>query len=424
MIYTALDNFYLTKEQLEASPSAADGVDAPTEAGLRRYCCDVVAEAAVLLRLPQVVAATAQVLIQRFYCKRSLKKFDVKVVAMAAFWLASKLEEVIEIDNPQRLTLRNVITVVDRVTRRRDGRGLAIMDPYSQVGGCCAGGCWVVAGASWVLRQLGAAPGRVLAGWELALTAVESSAGVATPHYAPVPCFTRPVLPPVPPPLPPPVPLQKYEEMKMQAVVAERHMLRAFGFVVHVEHPHRFVLNYCQMLMLRWVLGRVGALGGAVPCWGWGAGLCQPQVVHGPAETLSRLIPSCSTADPASRPLLPPPSLFPAARSCSRRPGTWPTIACAPPCACATAQRSSPAASSSQRPANSRWAALLPPRFRLLLGGVLACRTVTALPAAAVLLFPALHCACFRLSPPVRPAPTCCCRCPWLRAPPGGSCLR
>lgn len=31
---------------------------------------------------------------------------------MAAFWLGSKLEEAIEIDNPHRLTLRNVITVV------------------------------------------------------------------------------------------------------------------------------------------------------------------------------------------------------------------------------------------------------------------------------------------------------------------------
>ncbi|KAL4429015.1 hypothetical protein ABPG77_006054 [Micractinium sp. CCAP 211/92] len=173
MIYTALDNFYLTKEQLEASPSRADGIDAATEAELRRYCCDVVAEAAVLLRLPQVVAATAQVLIQRFYCKRSLKKFDVKAVAMAAFWLACKLEEVIEIDNPHRLTLRSVVTVIDRVTRRRDGRALTIMDPYSQ----------------------------------------------------------------------------KYEEMKMQATTVERHILRAFGFVVHVEHPHRFILNYCQMLM-------------------------------------------------------------------------------------------------------------------------------------------------------------------------------
>jgi hypothetical protein len=80
-IYTTGGNFYLPAEALAASPSRADGIDAATEAELRRYCCDVVAESVVLLRLPQVVAVTAQVLVQRFYCKRSLKKFDVKVGA-------------------------------------------------------------------------------------------------------------------------------------------------------------------------------------------------------------------------------------------------------------------------------------------------------------------------------------------------------
>lgn len=37
--------------------------------------------------------------------------------------------------------------------------------------------------------------------------------------------------------------------LKQEAVQTERHMLRAFGFVVHVEHPHRFILNYCQMVL-------------------------------------------------------------------------------------------------------------------------------------------------------------------------------
>jgi hypothetical protein len=84
MIYSnRVDNFYLTPGQLAASPSRADGIDEATERELRHYCCDITAEAAVLLRLPQVVAATAQVLVQRFYCKRSLKKFDVKVGAGA-----------------------------------------------------------------------------------------------------------------------------------------------------------------------------------------------------------------------------------------------------------------------------------------------------------------------------------------------------
>lgn len=84
MIYSnRVDNFYLTPEQLAASPSRADGIDEAAERELRHFCCDLTAEAAVLLRLPQVVAATAQVLVQRFYCKRSLKKFDVKVGAAA-----------------------------------------------------------------------------------------------------------------------------------------------------------------------------------------------------------------------------------------------------------------------------------------------------------------------------------------------------
>lgn len=82
----ALDNFYLTKDQQEASPSRRDGISADEERELRHYCCDVVAEAAVLLRLPQVVAATAQVLVQRFYCKRSLRKFDPKVGAARGCW--------------------------------------------------------------------------------------------------------------------------------------------------------------------------------------------------------------------------------------------------------------------------------------------------------------------------------------------------
>ena len=238
MIYTArVDNFYLTPEALAASPSRADGIDEATEQELRHYCCDVVAEAAVLLRLPQVVAVTAQVLVQRFYCKRSLKKFDVTVgaaagalprarrrcpsrplvaalacelarlhpasplprpapqhVAMAAFWLACKLEEVIEIDNPQRLSLRAVIQVVDRIVRRRDGRSLAIMDPYSQ-----ARRRWAVAAAAWLAGWLAGcwqlAGGQEATGsWLPAAAARHPLAALVLQacSSASVPCFSSP----------------------------------------------------------------------------------------------------------------------------------------------------------------------------------------------------------------------------------------
>ncbi len=74
------DNFYLTKKQLrDDSPSRQAGVPAATETQLRAFGCDRVQRGVLYLRLPQAVAATGQVLLHRFYCKKSLTEFDVKV---------------------------------------------------------------------------------------------------------------------------------------------------------------------------------------------------------------------------------------------------------------------------------------------------------------------------------------------------------
>jgi len=74
-----LDSFYLTVEQLENSPSRSDGIDKDTEGRLRMYGCELIQEAGILLSFHQVVMATAQVLLHRFYCKRSMKTFNIKV---------------------------------------------------------------------------------------------------------------------------------------------------------------------------------------------------------------------------------------------------------------------------------------------------------------------------------------------------------
>lgn len=74
-----IDNFYLTDEQLEQSPSRAKGVDAETEKRLRIYGCDRIQRAVVLLDLPQVVAATAQILLHRFYSQQDLREWHVRV---------------------------------------------------------------------------------------------------------------------------------------------------------------------------------------------------------------------------------------------------------------------------------------------------------------------------------------------------------
>ncbi|KHN16159.1 Cyclin-L1-1 [Glycine soja] len=125
MIYTAIDTFYLTDEQLAISPSRKDGIDEATETSLRIYGCDLIQESGILLRLPQAVMATGQVLFHRFYCKKSFARFNVKKVAASCVWLASKLEE-----NPRKA--RQVIIVFHRMECRREDFPMEHLDLYSK----------------------------------------------------------------------------------------------------------------------------------------------------------------------------------------------------------------------------------------------------------------------------------------------------
>lgn len=125
MIYTAIDTFYLTDEQLQDTPSRKDGIDEATETTLRIYGCDLIQESGILLKVPQQVMATGQVLFHRFYCKKSFVRFNVKRVAASCVWLASKLEE-----NPRRA--RHVINVFHRMECRRENLPIEHMDAFSK----------------------------------------------------------------------------------------------------------------------------------------------------------------------------------------------------------------------------------------------------------------------------------------------------
>ncbi|KAK9915685.1 hypothetical protein WJX75_002648 [Coccomyxa subellipsoidea] len=166
MIYTNLDNFYVSKESLERSPSRQDGVSEDTETELRIFGATLIQAGGCLLQLPQVVMATGQVLFHRFFCKESMAKFDVEKVAWTCCWLATKLEEI-----PRRV--RDVLAVFYRLQRRRQDLSLEPLDFYGS----------------------------------------------------------------------------KYEEMKLELIRVERMMLREFGFIVHVEHPHKLVLNHLHMML-------------------------------------------------------------------------------------------------------------------------------------------------------------------------------
>ncbi|KAK4493032.1 hypothetical protein RD792_018152, partial [Penstemon davidsonii] len=125
MIYTAIDTFYLTEEKLKNSPSRKDDIDEATETTLRIYGCDLIQESGILLRLPQAVMATGQVLFHRFYCKKSFARFNVKRVAASCVWLASKLEE-----SPRKT--RQVLIVFHRMECRRENLPIEQWDTFSK----------------------------------------------------------------------------------------------------------------------------------------------------------------------------------------------------------------------------------------------------------------------------------------------------
>ncbi|XP_063717291.1 cyclin-L1-like [Symsagittifera roscoffensis] len=90
-----LDNVILTNDKISPSPSEKDGLDSMSEYDLRYIGCELIQTAGILLKLPQVAMATAQVLFQRFYYFKSFVNNPMEIFAMASLVLASKIEEAI-----------------------------------------------------------------------------------------------------------------------------------------------------------------------------------------------------------------------------------------------------------------------------------------------------------------------------------------
>ena len=111
-------------------------------------------------------------------------------VAWACCWLATKLEE-----NPRRV--QDLLCVFNRIDQRREGKPLEPLDRYSQV-------------RPNLLRPVG-------------MFAVHPlNEYLSDPSVA----------------------LQRYAALKNDIIEVERYILRELGFILHVEHPHKSVLNY------------------------------------------------------------------------------------------------------------------------------------------------------------------------------------
>jgi hypothetical protein len=76
---TELDTFFVSEDDLRDSPSRKHGIDEETETTLRIFGCELVQEAGILLKCPQAVMVTGQVLLHRFYCRKSMREFNVRV---------------------------------------------------------------------------------------------------------------------------------------------------------------------------------------------------------------------------------------------------------------------------------------------------------------------------------------------------------
>eukprot|EP00446_Apocalathium_sp_SHHI-4_P087447 CAMPEP_0177473258 /NCGR_PEP_ID=MMETSP0369-20130122/21793_1 /TAXON_ID=447022 ORGANISM="Scrippsiella hangoei-like, Strain SHHI-4" /NCGR_SAMPLE_ID=MMETSP0369 /ASSEMBLY_ACC=CAM_ASM_000364 /LENGTH=238 /DNA_ID=CAMNT_0018948081 /DNA_START=26 /DNA_END=739 /DNA_ORIENTATION=- len=96
---------------LRRTPSREDGVRRSNELRLRAYGAELILRATVLLRLPQLTGVSAAAIFQRFYYRRSLLEFDVRVLAPAALLLACKLEET-------HRGLRDIVVVFYRLRMR------------------------------------------------------------------------------------------------------------------------------------------------------------------------------------------------------------------------------------------------------------------------------------------------------------------
>ena len=162
------NHFYITEDQSKNTPSRQDGVSAQVERRLRSYAGELMQEATILLKLPQVVYSTGSVLFHRFFSRHSLKKYNVRLFAMACVYLAAKTEEHVR-------KMREFLAVFLNMQQRREGLVKEYYDVQSAT----------------------------------------------------------------------------YMEAKASLTKAERVVLRELGFVVHVEHPHKFISSFLSFLGLQ-----------------------------------------------------------------------------------------------------------------------------------------------------------------------------
>lgn len=79
-----IHNIIIPEERLFPTPSQLDKMEYETEIDLRILGCELIQDSGVLLRLPQVAMATAQVLYQRFFYSKSFVRHFYEVGVLSS----------------------------------------------------------------------------------------------------------------------------------------------------------------------------------------------------------------------------------------------------------------------------------------------------------------------------------------------------
>ena len=95
-------------------PSEYDGVSLEDEKKFRLFGCELIQEGGIMLKLPQNAMVTAMELFHRFYFRQSFIKYDLRPIAAACLFLATKLEEA-----PKKV--RDVVSVFDYLLKIKEG---------------------------------------------------------------------------------------------------------------------------------------------------------------------------------------------------------------------------------------------------------------------------------------------------------------
>ncbi|PWA03127.1 hypothetical protein BB558_000691 [Smittium angustum] len=120
-----LQNPVASYAMLADSPSKKVGINEQMEESFRYYGCRLIQSAGILLKLPQVVMASAMVIYQRVYCISSFKELGIKDAVLGALFLATKTEESLR-------RTHEIISSVDIVIKMDRGYPLNCIDIYGQ----------------------------------------------------------------------------------------------------------------------------------------------------------------------------------------------------------------------------------------------------------------------------------------------------